>query len=32
MGATRALAYDHVPGEYHGCVDLAPGQKSWATS
>jgi hypothetical protein len=31
IGATRALAYDPVPGGYRGCVDLAPGQKAWAT-
>lgn len=30
-GATRALAYDHVPGAYEGCVPLRPGQKGWAT-
>src|SRR4051794_12027202 len=26
IGATRALAYDPVPGGYRGCVPLAPGQ------
>jgi Gluconate 2-dehydrogenase subunit 3 len=31
IGATRALAYDAVPGGYRGCVDLKPGQKAWAT-
>ena len=31
-GATKGLAYLAVPGEYRGCVDLTPGQKSWATS
>jgi hypothetical protein len=30
-GATQALAYDKVPGGYRGCLDLTPGQKSWAT-
>jgi glucoside 3-dehydrogenase (cytochrome c) hitch-hiker subunit len=30
-GATRALAYAHVPGDYSGCVPLRPGQKGWAT-
>jgi hypothetical protein len=31
IGATQALAYDRVPGAYRGCVELAPGQKAWAT-
>ena len=31
IGATQALAYDKVPGGYWGCLDLKPGQKSWAT-
>jgi Gluconate 2-dehydrogenase subunit 3 len=31
IGATRALAYAHVPGDYVGCVTLRPGQKGWAT-
>jgi hypothetical protein len=31
IGATRALAYDPVPGGYRGCLPLAPGQKAWAT-
>jgi hypothetical protein len=31
IGATQALAYVAVPGEYKGCVDLKPGQKAWAT-
>jgi hypothetical protein len=31
VGATRTLAYDAVPGSYHGCVDLKPGQRAWAT-
>jgi len=30
-GATKALAYAHVPGDYHGCLPLRPGQKGWAT-
>ena len=29
-GATQALEYVPVPGRYEGCVDLKPGQKSWA--
>ena len=31
VGATRALAYEAVPGEYRGCIDLQPGQRAWAT-
>jgi hypothetical protein len=31
IGATLALRYDAVPGGYHGCVELLPGQKAWAT-
>ncbi len=31
VGATEALAYIAVPGEYRGCTDLKPGQKVWAT-
>ena len=30
VGATQALAYMAVPGEYRGCIDLKPGQKAWA--
>ena len=30
VGATEALAYVAVPGEYRGCTDLKPGQKAWA--
>ena len=29
-GATLALDYVPVPGRYDGCIDLKPGQKSWA--
>lgn len=29
-GATRALAYERVPGGYEGDVPLKPGQKAWA--
>jgi hypothetical protein len=32
VGATQALAYVAVPGDYRGCVQLQPGQKAWATS
>jgi hypothetical protein len=28
-GATRALAYDKIPGGYRGDLPLAPGQKAW---
>lgn len=31
LGATQALAYDHVPGMYAGCIPLGPSQKAWAT-
>ncbi|HXH98746.1 MAG TPA: gluconate 2-dehydrogenase subunit 3 family protein [Sphingobacteriaceae bacterium] len=30
IGATKALAYLPVPGKFVGCVDLKPGQKTWA--
>lgn len=30
-GATMALRYDPVPGEYHGCVPLSEIQRAWAT-
>lgn len=30
-GATEALAFDYIPGEYNGCVPLTKGQHSWAT-
>lgn len=30
QGATLALDYVAVPGRYDGCIDLKPGQKSWA--
>jgi Gluconate 2-dehydrogenase subunit 3 len=30
IGATQALADDPVPGRYRGCIDLAPGQRTWA--
>ena len=30
QGATMALEYVAVPGRYDGCIDLKPGQKSWA--
>lgn len=31
-GATKALAYLYIPGSYHGCIPLQPGQKGWATN
>jgi hypothetical protein len=31
VGATQALAYEAVPGGFHGCLPLRPGQKGWAT-
>jgi hypothetical protein len=30
-GATRGLSYLYVPGSFHGCIFLQPGQRSWAT-
>ena len=30
IGATRALAYESVPGGFQGDIALAPGQKAWA--
>jgi hypothetical protein len=30
-GATRGLSYQYVPGSFHGCIPLQPGQRSWAT-
>lgn len=30
IGATKALAYERVPGGYEGDVPLKPGQKAWA--
>ena len=29
-GATRALAYEKIPGGFQGDLPLAPGQKAWA--
>lgn len=31
IGATQALAYVKVPGEYRGCLPLGPDQRAWAT-
>lgn len=30
-GATRGLSYLYVPGSFHSCIPLQPGQRSWAT-
>jgi hypothetical protein len=30
IGATKALAYERVPGGYQGDLPLAPNQKAWA--
>ena len=30
-GATQTLAYDFIPGGYHSCIPLTPGQRGWAT-
>jgi fructoselysine-6-P-deglycase FrlB-like protein len=32
IGATKALAYEAVPGHFDGCMPLAAGQKTWATN
>ena len=31
-GATKGLAYLYIPGSFHGCIPLQPGQKGWATN
>jgi len=31
IGATRALAYERVPGGFQGDLPLKPNQKAWAT-
>lgn len=31
IGATTGLAYDYIPSSFYPCVELLPGQKSWAT-
>lgn len=30
IGATQALVLDMIPGDYHGCIPLQPGQRAWA--
>ena len=30
IGATKALEYLPVPGQFNGCMTLKPGQKTWA--
>lgn len=30
-GATKTLEYVPIPGHFDGCIDLKPGQKTWAT-
>ena len=32
IGATQALQYVPVPGQFHGSVPLRPNQKAWAVS
>lgn len=32
LGATKGLSYVYIPGSFHGCIPLEPGQKSWATN
>jgi hypothetical protein len=31
LGATQALMYDYLPGEYIGIMPVTPNQRSWAT-
>jgi hypothetical protein len=31
IGATRAMAYDYIPGGFEACIPLQLNQKSWAT-
>jgi hypothetical protein len=31
LGATKGLSYLYIPGSFHGCIPLQPGQKAWAT-
>ncbi len=30
-GATQALTYNYIPGNYRSCIPLQKGQSSWAT-
>lgn len=30
VGATKALAFDFIPGGYNGCLPLQEGQRAWA--
>ncbi len=30
-GATKGLSYLYIPGSFHGCMPMTPGQKVWAT-
>ena len=30
IGATKALEYLPIPGQFNGCMPLKPGQKAWA--
>ncbi len=30
IGATKALEYLPVPGQFNGCMPIKPGQKAWA--
>jgi hypothetical protein len=30
-GATKGLSYLYIPGAYHGCITMTPGQRAWAT-
>jgi hypothetical protein len=30
-GASNGMAYVAIPGAFHGCLPLTPGQRAWAT-
>jgi hypothetical protein len=31
LGASNGLAYLAIPGSFHGCIPMAPGQRAWAS-
>jgi hypothetical protein len=32
LGGTKGLVYVAIPGSFHGCLPMTPGQRSWATN
>lgn len=30
IGATQELRYEHVPGQWHGCIPLSAARRAWA--